>query len=238
MKILALESSAGVASVALCENRRLLHLVQDDSGNNHSKSLLPMVIGALEKHRLTVSDIDLFAVSVGPGSYTGVRIGVATVKGLCATGDKPCMAVSSLEALAYALPLWQGVICPVIDARRERMYTALFERKDGKIKRLTRDGVLELSELEKLLRGCGRVTMLTGSGCEQAMQALKFSGRRAAPDPCRLENAYGVALCAYERYLESADRAVDSATLLPVYALKTQAEREREERERQNGKNT
>ena len=93
MKILALESSAGTASVALCEDDKLLHLVQDRSGHTHSETLLPMIVSALEKHRLTVRDIDLFAVPAGPGSYTGLRIGVATVKGLASGSGKPCGTV-------------------------------------------------------------------------------------------------------------------------------------------------
>jgi tRNA threonylcarbamoyladenosine biosynthesis protein TsaB len=230
MKILAIESSAGVASVALCEDTVCKYLAQDDSGNTHSKALLPMVITALEKHRLTVSDLDLVAVAAGPGSYTGVRIGVATVKGLLSGSGTPCMAVSSLEGLARSIDFFEGILCPVIDARRDRVYTALFESKKGQLTRLTEDAVLSFEELDRLLKSKGRVVYLVGNGYQKAKEKLGYEKIKETPCQLRLENAYGVAKAAYLAFVSDPGRGISEEGLLPVYALKTQAEREREER--------
>ena len=235
MKILALESSAGTASVALCEDDKLLHLVQDRSGHTHSETLLPMIVSALEKHRLTVRDIDLFAVPAGPGSYTGLRIGVATVKGLASGTGKPCVPVSSLEALAQNAACFDGIVCPVMDARREQMYTALFESKSGKLTRKTEDMLLPLSELEKLLRKTGRTVRFVGDGYEKTAAALRVKIKET-PEPMRLANAYSVAVCALAHYLEEPDKNYDESLLSPVYLRATQAERERLQREEQKGK--
>ena len=236
MKILAIESSAGVSSVALCEDTICKYLTLDDSGNNHSKTLLPTVMDALAKQGLTISDIDLVAVAAGPGSYTGVRIGVATVKGLLSGSGKPCMAISSLEGLARSVDFFDGVICPVIDARRDRVYTALFETKGGTFRRLTEDGVLTFAELDKLLKKRGRNVYLTGNGYPKAKEKLTYEKIKDTPPQLRLENAYGVAKCAYLAFTEDRSRALTEQQLSPVYALKTQAEREREERLLKEGK--
>lgn len=230
MKILALESSSGVASVALCEDTVCKYLVQDDSGNTHSKALLPMVIHALEKHHLTMEDIDLVAVAAGPGSYTGVRIGVATVKGLLAGSGKPCVAVSSLEGLARSIDFFDGVLCPVIDARRDRVYTAIFESKRGQFRRVTEDEVLSFEELDRMLKKSGRVVYLTGNGYLKAKEKLTYEKIKETPPQLRLENAYGIAKCGYLSYMAAPEKAITEEKLSPFYVLKTQAEREREER--------
>ena len=230
MKILAIESSAGVASVALCEDLDCRHLVQVQSANTHSTILLPLVADALGKQGLTAGDIDLFAVAVGPGSYTGVRIGVATVKGLAAASGTPCAAVSTLEGLSRNADYLEGVICPVIDARRGRVYTALFESRNGVFSRLTEDGVLTFEELDRLLKKRARVAYLVGSGYDKAKAGLKYEKIQETPPQLRLENAYGVAKCGYLSDMKDPKSCLTEEKLLPVYALKTQAEREREER--------
>ena len=130
MKILAFDTSATVATVALCDNERLLAEYTVNNGNTHSETLLPMIESLLGHFSMSVSDVDLFAVSVGPGSFTGVRIGAATLKGLAFASDKPCVGVSTLEAIAENLSVCKGLICPVMNARRAQVYTALF-RSDG-----------------------------------------------------------------------------------------------------------
>jgi tRNA threonylcarbamoyladenosine biosynthesis protein TsaB len=189
-----------------------------------------MVITALEKHRLTVSDLDLVAVAAGPGSYTGVRIGVATVKGLLSGSGTPCMAVSSLEGLARSIDFFEGILCPVIDARRDRVYTALFESKKGQLTRLTEDAVLCFEELDRLFESKGRVVYIVGNGYQKAKEKLGYEKIKETPCQLRLENAYGVAKAAYLAFISDPERGISEEGLLPVYALKTQAEREREER--------
>ncbi|MBO5757809.1 MAG: tRNA (adenosine(37)-N6)-threonylcarbamoyltransferase complex dimerization subunit type 1 TsaB, partial [Clostridia bacterium] len=126
MKILALDSTAVVGSVALCEDTRMVAHYTLNTGNTHSQTLLPMIESALGCAEWEIDDLDLIAVSNGPGSFTGVRIGVATVKGLAFGKNIPCAGVSTLEALAYNLRYFNGIICPVMNARRAQVYNALF----------------------------------------------------------------------------------------------------------------
>ena len=133
MITLALESAAAVASVALTEDGRTLAELTLDNGNTHSETLLPMADMLFRLTGRTLADVDLFAVSVGPGSFTGIRIGAATVKGLAFGSGKCCLGVSSLEALAYGLRGQDGLICPVLNARRRQVYTALFRSDGGRI---------------------------------------------------------------------------------------------------------
>ena len=156
MKVLALESSAGIAGVALLEDEKILYLSEDVLGHTHSETLLPMIAECLERHGLEPKDVDLFACAAGPGSYTGVRIGVATVKGLASGSGKPCIGVSSLEALAHNCTDLEGVLCPVMDARRDQMYTALFECRRGEVKRRSEDALLPLEQLDRVLKALGR----------------------------------------------------------------------------------
>ena len=234
MKILALESSAGTASVALCENEKILHFVQDASGHTHSETLLPTIVSALEKHRLTVKDIDLFAVPAGPGSYTGLRIGIATVKGLASGSGKPCVPVSSLEALARNAASFDGLICPVLDARREQMYSALFESKNGVLTRLTEDRLLPLCEIVGELKKIGRAVRFVGDGYDKALAAAGALKVRETPAQMREPSAYSVAVTALSHYREAPDQNYDESVLSPVYLRATQAERERLQRMEQN----
>ena len=152
MKILALDSTAIAASVALCEDGELLGEYTVRNGNTHSQTLLPMVESLLAFFECTADDIDLFAASAGPGSFTGVRIGAATLKGLAFGTNKPCIGVSTLESLAYNLIGQNGLICPVMNARRKQVYTALFRAKNGQMERLMPDSALAITELDELLR--------------------------------------------------------------------------------------
>ena len=151
MKILALDSTAKVASVALCEDEHLLGELTLNNGNTHSQTLLPMVEFLLDKFELSPSDVDLFAVAAGPGSFTGVRIGAATVKGLAFGKETPCAGVSTLESLAYNLCDYDGLICPVMNARRQQVYTALFRAKDGVLERLMPDSAIAITDLDQRL---------------------------------------------------------------------------------------
>ena len=130
MKILALDTSATVASIAVTEDLTPLAVYTLNNKNTHSETLLPMIESALKTLSLTAENIELFALSAGPGSFTGVRIGAATLKGIAFAKERPCIEVSTLEALANNLVIKKGLICPVMNARRSQVYTALF-RSDG-----------------------------------------------------------------------------------------------------------
>ena len=152
MLILAFESTAKAASAALVRDGKLVSQYSQCSGLTHSRTLLPMGEDMLKNAELTLGDVDLIAVAHGPGSFTGVRIGVSMVKGLAWAADKPCVGVSTLEAMAWHGLAAGGLICPVMDARRSQVYNALFRMEDGRPVRLTEDRPIALTELAEELR--------------------------------------------------------------------------------------
>ena len=226
MLILAFESSAKPASVALIKDGQLLSQYFQCSALTHSRTLLPMAEDMLKNAELTIDDVDLFAAAHGPGSFTGIRIGVSAVKGLAWAADKKCIGVSTLEAMAWNGVSVGGVICPVMDARRSQVYNALFEIKDGKPVRLTEDRPISLKELAEEVRALGRPVLLVGDGVEitKAYFDANSIPCAAAPENIRWQSAWGVAMAAKGKEPYSADE------LLPVYLRLSQAERERMER--------
>lgn len=223
MIVLAIESSAIAASVALQSDDRLLAELTLNRGNTHSENLLPMVETLLTRTGLSVDDVDLFAVSAGPGSFTGVRIGVATVKGLAFGKGKPCIGVSTLEALAENLAfLPDGLICPVMNARRNQVYTALFRGKS----RILPDQAISVAELEEVLSGYSEPVWFVGDGYELVTSQIKHV-YHPLPERLRLQSAASVASVAM-RYAKEGN-TTDDARLFPVYLRPSQAERTRAE---------
>ena len=228
MKILALDSTAVVGSVALCEDTRMVAHYTLNTGNTHSQTLLPMIESALKCAEWEIDDLDLFAVSNGPGSFTGVRIGVATVKGLAFGKNIPCAGVSTLEALAYNLRYFNGIICPVMNARRAQVYNALFSCENGVLTRLCPDRAISIAELDEELCSMDQPIYLVGDGYDITIDGLEKTTVLPVPDELRVQSGYSVAMCglaAYER-----GEAVDDAALAVVYLRPSQAERERNER--------
>ena len=231
MKILAMDSSAIAASVALCEEGRLLGESTILNGNTHSQTLLPMVESLLAQFEMTTDEVDLFAVSNGPGSFTGVRIGVATLKGLAFGKNKPCVGVSTLEALANNLIVTDGLICTVMNARRKQVYTALFRAKNGMLERLLPDSAMAISELDELLRGYNEPIRLVGDGYDVTMDGLTVK-TVDVPDRLRHQSAYSVAQAALAAY--QSNQAQTDVSTVATYLRPSQAERERLERENQS----
>ncbi len=229
MKILALDSSAVVASVALCEDDKLLAEYTLNNGNTHSETLLPMVESILRHWGITAKEIDLFAVSSGPGSFTGVRIGAATLKGLAFGSQKPCVGVSTLEAIATNLTVLPALICPVMNARRGQVYTALFRSDGQNLSRLMPDSALSIAELDALLSQYGEPVCLCGDGYGITLEGLKETAVIPVPDRLRHQSAYSVAQVAKKMY--DAGVYTDDAGLTVTYLRPSQAERERMERE-------
>jgi len=225
MKILAVDSSAGPASCAVLENGRVLASSFANTGLTHSQTLVPMVNDMLKNAGIGIDEIDLFAVSAGPGSFTGVRIGGAAVKGVAFASEKPCVGVSTLAAMARAvqgLPL-DGIICAAMDARCGQVYTALFEIENGKIRRLMDDTALSIEELKNHVELCKKNIILIGDGAELCYNAFGASVKACpAPANLRYQNAVGVAMEA-ESML---DKSVSADQLMPVYLRLPQAERE------------
>ena len=230
MLTLAFESSAKAASVALCDGDMLISQYTQCSALTHSRTLLPMAEDMLKNAELTMRDIGLFAVAHGPGSFTGIRIGVSAVKGLAWALEAPCVGVSTLEAMAWHGVAAGGLICPVMDARRAQVYNALFEIVDGKPVRLTKDRAISLAELSDELKTLGREPFLVGDGAGITEKFLRENGVpcRVAPENLVWQSAWGVAMAALDKTPGTAD------DLLPVYLRLSQAERERQERMKNN----
>ncbi len=228
MLILGLESSAKAASAALCRDGELIAQYSQCSGLTHSRTLLPMVEDLLRNTETRLDDVDAVAVACGPGSFTGIRIGVAAVKGLCWAAEKPAIGVSTLAAMA-----WNGVaagesslICCCMDARRQQVYNALFEIRDAKPARLVPDRAISLEELARELEKYEKRVFLVGDGaklCYNRLGELGIAGT-IAPEPVLQQSAYGVCRAAEDEPVRPA------AELLPVYLRLSQAERERQSR--------
>jgi len=201
MKILAFDASGPTASAALLEGERLVAASYADCGLKHSVTLLPMAEELLSRAGWTVAGLDLLAVTHGPGSFTGLRIAVSTVKGLALVNNTPCVGVSSLEAAAWGCADRDGLVCALMDARRGEFYTATFEIANGRPRRLTEDRALAGDVIEAELAAYGQ-------------SVIKINDGKA---PVNL--AYGAALAAREKTQVTAD------ALVPVYLRISQAER-------------
>lgn len=226
MLILAFESSAKSASVALVKDGELLSQYSQCSALTHSRTLLPMAEDMLKNAEVKLSEVDLIAVAHGPGSFTGIRIGVSTVKGLSWAADKPCVGVSTLEAMAWHGLMAGGYVCPVMDARRQQVYNALFKIEDGKPQRITDDRPIALAQLADEVRSLDAPVLLVGDGAaltEKFFREISVPCR-IAPENLRWQSAWGVAMAASDK------QPGTSETLLPVYLRLSQAERERQER--------
>ena len=234
MKILALETSAVTASVAVTEEDKLLAQYFQNSGLTHSATLMPMAAALLENTGLKLEEMDVIAAAVGPGSFTGVRIGVAAAKGLAWPEDKPCAPCSTLESMAWQCAHLDGEVCAVMDARRNQVYNARFLAQDGSLTRLTPDRAVGLDELSAEVKKSGRTQILVGDGTALCYNAFEAAGIPAKKMPPHLicQTAWGVARAALR--LARAGELVPAGRLAPQYHRLSQAERERLERMGQN----
>lgn len=228
MRILGFESSAAAASVALCDENGLIAQYFQNSGLTHSRTLLPMAEDLLKNLDLKISNIDLIAVAHGPGSFTGVRIGVSTVKGLAWAAEKQVCGVSTLEAMAYngRCAPEGALICCAMDARRSQVYNALFEIQEEKPVRLCPDRAIAVDELFVEIKKMNKTTFIVGDGAQLCYNALKDSDAPLilAPPNIRFQSAWGVCMAA------RGAEGVSAHELLPVYLRLSQAERERQAR--------
>lgn len=230
MRILAFETSAKAASVALAEDGKLLASGYQNTGMTHSQTLLVMAEDLLKQCGLTPRDVDAVAVAAGPGSFTGVRIGMAAAKGFAWGRELPCFGVSTLEAMALHPGIYEGIICPVMDARRSQVYNALFRAERGAITRIAEDRAISLAELGEELKKIPQPIFLVGDGSNLCYNTLKESvpGLVLPPEHRMHQRAEGVALAA--RMQMAAGLTGDAAALTPNYLRLSQAERERAER--------
>ena len=226
MKILAVDTSATAASVAVAEENKLIGEFSINTALTHSQTLMPMVDELLNNTGLSVNDIDAVAVNAGPGSFTGVRIGVAAVKGIAFPKNLPCVSVSTLESMAYNMLGNDCVVCSVMDARCSQVYNALFRVKGCTVTRMTDDRALSLTDLKNELRNINEKVVLVGDG---AVLCSKFLGEELenimlAPFNNRIQTASSVAYAAFEKINNG--ETVKADELMPVYLRLPQAQRE------------
>lgn len=231
MKILAIDCSAVAASVAITEDGKWKSSSYTNVGLTHSQTLLPMVQNTLDQAHYKLEEIDYFAINAGPGSFTGVRIGVAALKGLTEFSENNCFSISTLESLAYN---YKGVkdciVCAAMDARCNQVYTASFEIIGEEVHRLTEDeGILipELEERLQQLQKAEKPIVFVGDGASLCYNHFleKPISVSLAPEQLRFQNAYSVAICAQDKLLNGS-QPISSSALLPVYLRAPQAERE------------
>lgn len=226
MTVLALDTSSRAASCALLRDGALTGEFFIHTALTHSQTAMPMVEALLKRTGASLGEVDVLAVSAGPGSFTGLRIGIAAVKGLAMGLGKPCAAVSTLEGLAHNLTAFDGVIVPAMDARRSQVYTARFSCRDGIVSRLSEDAALSVDELRESIRGTGAPVMLVGDGaalCQRAMGDLPRV--HLAPEALRHQRASSVASVAAR--LAGEGKLCGAGALAPRYLRLPQAERER-----------
>ncbi len=224
MLTLALESSAKAASAAVFEDEKMLAFSIQNAGLTHSRTLLPMAEGLMKNLDRPLSALDRVAVSRGPGSFTGLRIGMAEAKGLCWALDIPAVGVSTLEAMAWGGPVLDGqMLCCCMDARRGQVYNALFTVEGGRPLRLTEDRAISVSELQSELVARQEPWILLGDGAQLCYNTMDRDEVTLfmAPEPLRLQSARGVGLAAMDK------PAVPAGELMPAYLRLSQAERER-----------
>lgn len=215
--LLSMDSSAVTASVALTDGDEIIKSEFVNSGLTHSETLLPMITRVMDGRKY--SELDGIAITAGPGSFTGVRIGVATVKGLAFNDDIPCYSVSTLEAIAYNFVDENAVVCAVMDARRMQFYNALFRVQNGKVERLCDDRAISIEDLRNELKRYDKV-LIAGDGAKLCFQNIELENCTLADDDKMYQNAVGVAKAAQNK------NAISPKALMPVYLRQSQAERE------------
>lgn len=215
--LLSVDSSAVTASVALTEGDKVIKSEFVNSGLTHSETLLPMIKRVMNGYGY--DELDAIAVTAGPGSFTGVRIGVSTVKGLAFNYDTPCFSISTLEAIAYNFTDTDSVVCAVMDARRMQFYNALFSVKNGKVNRLCNDRAISIEDLRADLNQYDNV-IIAGDGAKLCFDNIALDNCSLADEDRIYQNAVGVAKATIDK------KTIPPASLMPVYLRLSQAERE------------
>lgn len=218
--ILGIDSSAISAGCALVEDDKIIAEQYLNTRHTHSETLLPMISGMLKSAGVELRDVEKIAVSTGPGSFTGLRIGISTAKGLADAVGKKCVAVSTLETIAYNFVGVDGIICACVDARCKQVYNALFKSENGVITRLCDDRAISADELSAELGKIGGKIILAGDGAE-LMHGFTEEKYTLAPPALRFQRGSGV--CFAARDLPE----IEPAALMPKYLRLPQAERER-----------
>ena len=229
MKILAVECSATPASVAILEDDKLIASAYTNVKLTHSQTLMPMIQGALSSSKTDINEIDGFAISAGPGSFTGIRIGISAVKGLAAVKKTPCVAVSTLFAMAQNYSDTDCIICAVMDARCNQLYNAIFDIENGEITRLCEDRALMcdelLEEIKNISQSPDKCVIIVGDGADIFYNAARDIKNIKKAHPIRqYQNAVGVGFASLDAFKKG--ETLSPNDLLPFYLRLPQAERE------------
>lgn len=228
MKILAVDTSSNVASAAIVDDNKLVCECVLNNKLTHSQTIMPIIDEVFKKSELNPLDIDVFAVSNGPGSFTGLRIGVTTIKGLAHAVNKPVCGVNTLEALAYNLPFCPYIIAPIMDARREQVYNAFYKWESGVLKEIAEPRAISLDDCMNELLNIGEKVVFLGDGVSVFRDKIKDTLKEQAlfaPQLACTQRAACVAEAAKNK------ETINYGKLAPLYLRKSQAEREAEERE-------
>ena len=235
MLILGIDTCSMSSSAAVLDEEKMLAQFSINHKKTHSERIMPQIENMLNAADIKIDDIDAFAVSVGPGSFTGVRIGVATAKGFAQSLNKPCIKVSALHGLCENVSFFSGLICPILDARRNQVYNAIFESKNGQIKRLCADRALSVSALMAELKESNKDIMFVGDGVPVFRETLtKELEEKAffAPLPLMFNQAASVAAVGIDEYKNG--NFTDYSELVPEYIRLSQAEQEKLRKESGN----
>lgn len=227
MNILAVDTSSKTASVCILKDKKVVAESFCNASLTHSQTFMVMVENAFEISKTDLKEIDYFAITKGPGSFTGLRIGIGSIKAMAQVLNKPCVGVSSLEGLAHNISFFDGLVCPVMDARCNQVYTALFKSENGKLERIMEDTPLKIIELGEKLKSYNKNIYLVGCGADITFDILKdtIPNLKVVPEVLKYQKASSVALCA-KKYIEEEKGITDAFGLELSYLRLPQAQRE------------
>lgn len=228
MKILGIDTSSKNSSISICEDKKIIAEFNINNNITHSQSIMPMCSSLLNLSNLSINDVDIFAVCIGPGSFTGIRIGISAVKGMAMASKKLCIGLSSLKSLAYNLIFIDGLVCSIIDARCGNFYSAIFDIKSQKIERLTQDGLLSSEEVLsalKILKNHGKKIFLIGDGAKIFSDSIDFQHNFILLNNyLNMQRATSNSLLAFDTLL--VQKPVSQEFIIPAYLNKCKAEKE------------
>ncbi len=228
MKILSISTSSNICSAAILEDTTLIKEISIDDANTHSVKLMPIINDLLKTTNLSIFDIDLFACDKGPGSFTGIRIGISTIKAFCDVTSQPNIGISSLEALAYSYN-FEGLICTLIDAKNDNVYYSLFEHKNGIYTQIGEFLAENIHNITEILKICNKPVFFVGNGSMIYKDVLKSSLNQNAiikTNPLYTNlSAYSVGKAAFDDFSHN-----KFCPMTPLYLKKSNAERELEEK--------
>jgi len=231
LKLLGIDTTSNVATVAIFEDDKCIGEMMLNHPKTHSQKMMPLIDALMNALELEIKDLDGIAISAGPGSFTGVRIGMATAKALAHASGLPLYSISALEAMAYNVPAYNGLVCPIMDARRDQVYTAVFELTGQKVERTLEDASLSISELITELKKSSHSVLFLGDGIVRFKETIVNElGDRAlfAPDHLRMQKASSVCYAISQKIDET--KQTGYSEVVPNYLRKSQAEREYDEK--------